>query len=490
MLISVLLYALCKLYLILNIYQQAHYQFKFYLKHFLFNLIFYDLFPCIVLVLSMLQNEFIVTLICSIYLCLFSIFYCIARVKLKFTKRIIRLLVLSILYLSIGFIPYVGMYLLLFLEFSILPILLLERFISNSLNRPYLKSAHQKFKDFLGNSIAVTGSFGKTSTKVLLNQALNLFYSSAATPKSYNTELGISKFINSIPDLNIYDHLVLEFGASHKKDINKLKDLAMPKVSFVTGIGYMHVETFGSLETIIEEKMSLIEGTKIAVLNYDCPYIREYKVSSSTHIISYGLEYGMYQGKNISNQEFDFYREDVFLAHFQTSLVGKHQILNLVGVIAYLYELGVDLEILKRGVLSFTTEKNRLEVKKMGTYTILDDSFNSNYQGFTEALNILKTHPQERILLTPGMVELGKYKKELFTSLIDYIVTSTDIVILIGFYQTNSLYRQLKSYNKEVYLVRNFMEGYRLFLSLAEVYKDSMLLIENDVPDLYRVGLI
>ncbi|MDE6661306.1 MAG: hypothetical protein K2J93_05750, partial [Anaeroplasmataceae bacterium] len=116
--------------------------------------------------------------------------------------------------------------------------------------------------------------------------------------------------------------------------------------------------------------------------------------------------------------------------------------------------------------------------------------FNSNYQGFIEALNILKNHTNKRILLTPGMVELGKYKKELFSSLIEYIASSTDIVILTGYYQTNTLYRKLKSYNKEVYLVRNFMEGYHLFLTLAEVYKDSMLLIENDVPDLYRVGLI
>lgn len=490
MIISVLLYALIKLYLILNIYQQAHYQFKLYLKHFLYNLVFYDLFPSIVLVLGMLQNEFIVVLICSIYMCLFSIFYLIARVKLKFTKRILRVIVLSVLYLGMGFIPYVGIYLLLFIEFSILPVLFLERGISYLLNRPFIRKAKLKLHSYDRNLIAITGSFGKTSTKVLLNQALNLFYASAATPKSYNTELGISKFINDIPDLNIYEDIVLEFGASHKKDIQKLKEIAEPDVCFVTGIGYMHVETFGSIEEIIKEKMSLLEGCRTAVLNYDCSFIREYPISFNIHIISYGLSNGTYQARNIKNQEFDFYKEETFLAHFKTSLVGRHQILNLTGVLAYLYEQGCDLSVLKRGSLSFTAEKNRLELKKMSTYTLLDDSFNSNYQGFIEALNILKNHPNKRVLLTPGMVELGKYKKELFSNLIEYIVSSTDIVILIGFYQTNGLYRKLKSYNKEVYLVRNFMEGYRLFLTFAEVYKDSMLLIENDVPDLYRVGLI
>ncbi|MDE5546833.1 MAG: hypothetical protein K2I88_05160, partial [Anaeroplasmataceae bacterium] len=467
-----------------------HYQFKLYLKHFIYNLIFYDLFPCIVLILGMLQNEFIVVLICSIYICLFSIFYLIARIRLKFTKRILRVIFLSLIYLGIGFIPYVGIYLLLFLEFTLLPVLLLERGLAYLLNRPYIRKTKEKLKGYRGNKIAITGSFGKTSTKVLLNQALGLFYSSTATPKSYNTELGISKFINTIPDLNVYENIVLEFGASHKKDISKLKEIGNPDVCFVTGIGYMHVETFGSIEAIINEKMSLLEGCRTAVLNYDCEYIRNYPIEFNIHIISYGLNYGTYQARNISNQEFDFYKDDILLAHFKTNLVGKHQLLNLTGVLAYVYELGCDLSVLERGVVSFTTEKNRLEVKKMSNYILLDDSFNSNYQGFIEALNILKNHPNKRVLLTPGMVELGKYKKELFSSLIEYIVNSTDIAILIGFYQTNSLYRKLKSYNKEVYLVRNFMEGYRLFLTLAEVYKDSMLLIENDVPDLYRVGLI
>ncbi|MDE6240950.1 MAG: hypothetical protein K2M08_00840 [Anaeroplasmataceae bacterium] len=490
MITSIIIYSLVKLYLVLNIYQQSHYQFKLYLKHFIYNFIFYDLFPCIVLILGMLQNEFIVVLICSIYICLFSIFYLIARIRLKFTKRILRVIFLSLIYLGIGFIPYVGIYLLLFLEFTLLPVLLLERGVSYLLNRPYIRKTKEKLEKYHGNKIAITGSFGKTSTKVLLNQALGLFYSSIATPKSYNTELGISKFINTIPDLNVYENIVLEFGASHKKDISKLKEIGAPDVCFVTGIGYMHVETFGSIEAIIQEKMSLLDGCRTAVLNYDCEYIRNYPIDFNIHIISYGLNYGTYQARNISNQEFDFYKDDILLAHFKTNLVGRHQLLNLTGVLAYVYELGCDLSVLERGVLSFVTEKNRLEVKKMSNYILLDDSFNSNYQGFIEALNILKNHPNKRVLLTPGMVELGKYKKELFSSLIEYIVNSTDIVILIGFYQTNDLYRKLKSYNKEVYLVRNFMEGYRLFLTLAEVYKDSMLLIENDVPDLYRVGLI
>lgn len=488
--ISIYIYAFLKLYLILNIYQQAHYQFKFYWKHFLLNLIFYDTFPLLVLVIGVLNPIPIIEIICSIYLVLFSLFYCIARVKLKFTRRIWRLLVLCLCFLGIGLIPYVGVYLLLFLEFSIFPVLIIERGISFGMNRPYIVRAKQKMAGYQGKVIAVTGSFGKTSTKVLLNQALNLFYSASATQKSYNTELGISKFINGIADVNVYDTVILEFGASHRKDISKLKKIAQPQVGFVTGIGYMHVETFGSLEHIIEEKMSLLTGCETAVLNFDCSYIREYPIPEGLHIISYGLEYGDYQAKNIRDGAFEFYYKDNLLEKFKTSLVGRHQILNLTGVLAYLYELGAPIHILKKGVFSFQGEKNRLELKKMNHFTVLDDSFNSNYKGFIEALNILKHHSGKRILITPGMVELGRYKKELFTGLVEYMVSSSDIIILIGYYQTRYLYRILKEYNKEIYLVRNFMEGYRLFLWIAKQYQDSMLLIENDVPDLYRVGLI
>lgn len=490
MIISILIYGILKLYLILNIYQQAHYQFKLYLKHFLLNLIFYDLFPLIIVAISLFNVSDIIKIICGIYLCLYSLFYLVSRIKLKITKRVIRIAFISLLYFIIIFIPYIGYYLVLFLEFTIIPILIIERLLSKILNRKYIKRAKNNLNCYQGNIIAITGSFGKTSTKRLLEQSLNLFTLATATPKSYNTELGISSFINNIADINIYDNLVLEFGASHKRDIFRLKKISKPNVCFITGIGYMHIDTFGNIENVINEKMSIINGCKTAVLNYECAFIREYDIKDDCHIISYGFNYGKYQAKNINNKEFDLFCNGVLLKHFKTNFLGKHQILNLTGIIAYLYEQGYDMDILKRAIMSFYTEKNRLEFKKMQDYLLIDDSFNSNYDGFIEALNVLREHQNKRILLTPGMVELGKYKKELFSNLINYIIASTDIIILIGYYQTNKLYQQLKNYNKEVYLVRNFMEGYRLFLTISKIYKNSMLLIENDVPDLYRVGLI
>ncbi len=489
MIVSLFIYAFLKLYLIMNIYQQAHYQFKLYCKHFIINFLFYDLFPFLVLIIGIYQPYLSIKIICSVYLFLFGCFYLVARVHLKWTKRILRLLVLSVLYSGIGLIPFVGPYLLLFFEFSILPVFLLERWISYLLNQPYIKRATQKMKGYQGKIIAITGSFGKTSTKNLFLQGLGLFYSVAATEKSYNTPLGISKFINQIPDLNVYDYLIFEFGASHLGDIDKLKKIANPDIVVVTGIGLMHVETFGSLDQIIKEKMSIITGAKIAILNYDCEYIRNYPISHETKVLSYGLYHGDFQVISMEEHSFEVYCHNR-LELFQHQFISTHQVLNLLAVISFLNDLNCDINRLKKGVYTFHTVENRLELKTIDHRFVLDDSFNSNYHGFVEALSILKLNQGKRILLTPGMVELGKYKKELFTNLVSYITTSADIVILIGYYQTKIIYKMLKEYNKEVYVVRNFMEGYGLYLEIIKSEKNSMLLIENDVPDLYRVGLI
>lgn len=129
-----------------------------------------------------------------------------------------------------------------------------------------------------------------------------------------------------------------------------------------------------------------------------------------------------------------------------------------------------------------------MERKQYHRQLVLDDSFNSNLKGFKEALYILKESPGTHILLTPGMVELGKYVRILSEQLIEDIVSACDIVILVGYANTRVFYQRLKEYALEVYVVRNFKEGYRLYQTMIKTKDLTTLLIENDLPDLYRVG--
>ena len=92
------------------------------------------------------------------------------------------------------------------------------------------------------------------NTKHLLNQALNLYKPTSSTPKSFNTPLGISMFLNNT-NVNMYDNLVLEFGISKVNDMFKLKELVPPNIAFITDIGYMHMETFKDINILIKEKL-------------------------------------------------------------------------------------------------------------------------------------------------------------------------------------------------------------------------------------------
>ena len=486
MIYVLLAYSVIKSYLILTIYQQSHYEINNYIKHFIYNFFFYNAFILLVLGLSLLTDNNVVLTICGFFIITYSFLYLYIRKHLVFTGRIIRLSIFLIIYiLLIGLIPYVGKWLYALIEYTVIPLLLIEKGVSYKINRKYVVLAKEKIENYNGKKLIITGSYGKTSTKVLANQILNLFYKAIPSPKSYNTNLGIAKFINDT-HINLYDFIILEYGASRLGDIKSLINIAKPDIAIITEIGLMHIDSFKSIENIVTEKMSLAENASIAVLNYDNFYIRNYEFTNCPNIISYGTNYGDYKAKNICNQEFDLYYKDDFIEHFEINLLGLHNITNFLAVLALAHYLGLNLKQISRMSKALEYEKNRLEIKKLGNRVILDDSFNSNLKGFIGALNVLKEQDGRRILLTPGIVEVNKYIKEINTELCSHIVSSTDIVILVGSRQTKDLYYKLKSFNKEIYVVNDFFEGYSLYQAINKCYKKTALLIENDLSDLYK----
>jgi UDP-N-acetylmuramoyl-tripeptide--D-alanyl-D-alanine ligase len=353
------------------------------------------------------------------------------------------------------------------------------------MNYPKIKKAKIKLESYEGKRIIITGSFGKTSTKVLFNQILSNFYNTSKTPKSYNTLLGITSYVNNT-NINLYDYLILEYGASQVNDIDKLLKLSMPSVAVITDIGLMHLSTFKSLDNIIEEKMKLALNSHLVILNYDNEYIRNYKLINNPIILSYGINNGDYQAKNIKDKEFDLYYKGIYIEHFSINLEGKHNIYNLLAVLAYCHYLKLDMKVISRIACCLDCEKNRLEIKKIGNRTIIDDSFNSNLKGFKEALTVLSSGNGKRILLTPGIVELDKYKSIVNEELANVIALSCDIVILVGYEETKDLYYKLKDYKLEIFIVKDFFEGYSLYKSISNYYIKTTLLIENDLPDLYK----
>mgnify|MGYP003291205486 CR=1 FL=1 len=474
-LVSVLL----KIYVIFNVLQKNYYEYKSVIKFTVKK--FYILFSTNVAILlfGLFKHSIFEYLIIGTML--FQLSYIIKRSKvfLKVTSRIVRLLftlALEIVLLTF-FLPYL-------LIDTFIPILIL---LANVINKPielmikksFIKKAIKKSNNIDAIKIAITGSYGKTSVKNYIGKTLKETYLVKYTPKSYNTPLGISKFINT-GNFSHLDFLIYEFGARRVGDIVELTKYYDYDISIVTSIGTMHIDTFKNMENIIKEKMGIVKKDEnhITILNYENEYIRNYEISFPKY--TYGFNYGEFTAKNIYLSiffsEFDLYIKNVFIKRIKINMLGRQAILNVMPSVVMCYLLNISFEHLSE----IKSVNNRLSLRQFADYYILDDAYNSNIVGVKYALEVLKSYDGMKFIITPGLVEMDKEKEELTSIYSNLIVESVDVCILVD----NSFTRLMKEKIKaevSVYLVSDFKAGFKLFLNMKK--DKSILLIENDLPD-------
>jgi UDP-N-acetylmuramoyl-tripeptide--D-alanyl-D-alanine ligase len=376
---------------------------------------------------------------------------------------------------------------------------------SNMINRPieklianwYVNDAKSTLKRMSGlKVIGITGSFGKTSTKYFLNHILSERFNVLMTPESYNTTMGVVKTIRTMLK-PIHEIFIVEMGAKQKGDIKEICDLVSPQYGILTSIGEQHLETFKNIDNIIRTKFELVDSLSkkdgLAFLNYDNPYIRGREVDK--RLIRYGIE-----GENL-----DYWAEDIQVdikgstftlckssgekQVLQTKLLGIHNILNIVATVAVAAELGVDFEAIHYAVKTIEPVPHRLELKTTANgRTIIDDAFNSNPQGARMALQVLKIfQSQKKILITPGMVELGSkeydYNKEFGMQAADVC----DFIILVGPKRTVPIQEGLKMKNypqERLFVMGSLSEALQKMHAIAG--DGSVVLFENDLPDTYN----
>jgi UDP-N-acetylmuramoyl-tripeptide--D-alanyl-D-alanine ligase len=345
--------------------------------------------------------------------------------------------------------------------------------------------------------VGVTGSFGKTTTKYVLTEILRHKFNTLKTPGSCNTTMGITKVIRS--ELKpIHNIFVVEMSAKKPGDIREICQLVKPYYGLITAIGEQHLATFKTLENIIRTKNELIEALPpdgMAFFNMDDVNCRELAKSAKCRVVSYGFD----------NKDLDYCVQDLILnehgsnfkvvrksdnSHviFQTQLLGKHNIYNIIGAIAVASELGVKLTEMVYPLRQVVSIPHRLELKRVSKDIIfIDDAFNSNPVGSLMALEVLKhISGQRKIIVTPGMVELGAKEDEYNKIFGEHIAEVADYVILVGQRQTLALQEGLKAkkYSSDKLLVA-------FDFALAKKHLEQILqsgdvvLFENDLPDNY-----
>jgi len=363
----------------------------------------------------------------------------------------------------------------------------------------YFRKAKKKLNSYSSlDVVGITGSYGKTSSKNILADILSSKYITRSTPKNYNTPYGLMMTINNYLD-KFDEVLIAEMGAYVRGRIKNLCDFVHPKYGILTVIGEAHLETFGSRENIQKTKFELIESLPsdgVAILNRDDPYQVSYNLQNNVPVIWIGID----------NKEASVYATDIkcnnkgmsFKCHYdnkeivlQTRLLGKHNIYNILSSVALSLHMGIDINDIKSAVMALKATEHRLELKKIGNIYQLDDAYNSNPVGASSALEVLKMMNGTKVVVTPGMVELGQEEKEKNYEFGKQISTSCDYVILIGENRTKVIYDALidNGFSKDnIFVLNKVVDAYPIINALKEDKKDIYALFENDLPDIYTEG--
>ena len=375
------------------------------------------------------------------------------------------------------------------------------------IRRRYLTQAAAVLQQINPKVIGITGSYGKTTTKQFLRDILSARYHTYATPKSYNTLMGISLAINrDLADDFRAEYFISEMGAYVEGEIERICQLTPPDIAIITEIGPQHLERFGSLENIKNAKYELIKNLPpagVAVFNWDNPYIREmadlgYPATRLT--VSRELTIDQAKARDLTWIASDIEESLSGIAFRATrvssgentsisaNIVGAHNITNLLLCIALAYHEGMPLRDIALRVRSLRPAESRLAPRTTPTgITIINDAYSANPAGVVSALKVLGMHDAgRRLLITPGMIELGELQESENRKLGLLAAKQATDIILIGRSQTAPILAALQSttFDQDRVQVLDSLQDAVSWYQHNLQAGDAVLFL-NDLPDTY-----
>ena len=427
-----------------------------------------------------------------VYLGVFVILKYKNIIKFKITKRII------ILFISLNIINIlIALFLSFYYVLLLFPLInsfniLINKLIDNILNRKYFNKAKKKINNLNPFVISITGSSGKTSVKNIIYDLISDKYICFKTKKSFNTLKGIEISINNIKDSYKKPYLVLEVGAKRKNDIKKICKLIKSDIAIITNILPQHLKTFKSIDNIIKEKSNIIWSLKengIVVLNKDDSnlnnLIEEIKLKrDDIRIFTYSLidknsdlyAYDINYSLESTSFKIVYNKKDY---EIRTKLLGKHSVYNLLCSILVSIILKNDILDVISDINKINYIDNRLEYKRINNMIILDDSYNSNINGFFNAIDTLLLYKGKKYLISPGIVETDGDE---INERIALYLRNLDINVLLIDNKCSKIYQEILNHNTLVF--KSFKEAYNYALNISK-NEEICVLIENDLTDNY-----
>lgn len=440
-----------------------------------------------------------------------------AKVPLKITKRLVRLCITFALLLAVvtfglivllNFVAFsIGNEVFALLRFAIIcatpllvPYILFVAYLVNEplefcIRKYYLKQAVNKLNATDVIKIGITGSFGKTSVKEILKTILSQKFRVLATPASYNTPLGIALTARNLD--STHDVFIAEMGARQKGDIKELVKLVNPKIGVLTGVNNQHLESFGTQENIINTKNELFE-----YMTKDGMGI--FSADNENAVNLYNAFVGDKYLAGINGNDNAVSATDIttdvkgmtFTLNFKgdknvkcsTVLLGTHSVKNVCLAAAVAYKLGLSPEEIAQGVNRIQSVGHRLELLPNNkNIVIIDDSYNSNVDGFNAAMEVLDTFSGRKIVLTPGLVELGKMENVTNLEIGKKLAKHADFVIVIGKHNAEMIINGLIDGGmprENIKFAKSFNKGNDMLNEMMT--EGDVVLFENDLPDNYN----
>lgn len=373
--------------------------------------------------------------------------------------------------------------------------------------RRFISSARNVLEEINPTVIGITGSYGKTSTKHYLSHILNGRFHAYPTPKSYNTMMGVCIAINNdLAKDRRAEYFICEMGAYIPGEIARIASLTKPRISVVVEVGPQHLERFGSLENVAIAKYEIIKALPpdgIGVFNWDNPYVREMyernypqtriavsKTISPDAVPAGGPRLVATQiAETLDGLTFNVIDTQTGeTVPFSTALLGEHNVTNILLSAAIAQHEGMSLKEIAARVRGLQPAESRLVRQTTPTgITILNDAYSANPVGIVSALKALSLHQTgRRLLITPGMVELGDLMEKENQRLGEIAAQHATDVILVGSQQTAPILAGLKKANfppdrmQTVETLSEAVEWYKRNLSAG----DTVLFL-NDLPDTY-----
>ncbi len=349
----------------------------------------------------------------------------------------------------------------------------------------FVERATRRLAQVAPTVVAITGSYGKTSTKGYVRHLIAASRSVVASPASYNNTGGLSRAINEhlAPGTEVF---VAEMGTYGRGEIRELCRWIKPDVAVLTAIGPVHMERMGSLDAIVEAKSEIFERAETCVINVDAHGLAPLADSLAANKTVWRCS-ETDAGADVVAALDDAGQLRVTLRGSELAVLegASAQPINVACAVAVALTLDVPLEQVAQLLPTLPSAEHRLQVASATNgATVIDDTYNSNPAGARAALAALQRQPAgRRVLVTPGMIELGSLQATENEELARVAAASVDDLLIVNRINRAALLAGAAGGQANVQVFDRREEA--VAWVRANLGPGDAVLYENDLPDTY-----